>query len=244
MELGVDAKTKSRLDITKQLVFMPYNVQELKTILQSRVGSIAPKLFSEQAINLLCHQTASHYGDVRRLLQSASAALCGVLMNLNHRDLQPKLQDGIVSVKEIHGVVRQIFQDRFVEFIKAIRSPVLFLCICSLAKCVEDLTKRNASDCRVSLELLLNKVKEAERACLPSTKCISRAAFYQIIEILRQVSLLDISVGEERFPVLNSEEISESTEEVYVSLLQPVHTVCDACRFHDSFGSALASKLL
>lgn len=244
MELAVDAKTKSRLDNTRQLVFSPYGFHELRTILLDRVGKISPKLFADQAVNLLCRQTASHYGDVRRLLQSASAALCGVLLKLEEERLEFNRNEGIVSVKEIHGVVRQIFHDRFVEFIRTVRTPVLFIAIVVLAKEAEDQQGNDAYDQRLSLERLFVKTQAAQRRCMKTENAISRARFVEVMELLRQVALVDISIGEERIPVTSATAVLEYTDDVFVSLLQPHRTVVDSCALNEEFGATLGPLIL
>lgn len=244
MELQLDAKTRSRLDATKQLVFLPYNVQELKEILFHRVGSIQPKLFADQAVNLLCHQTASHSGDVRRLLQSASAAICSVLLRITEGLAEVTFTNGIVTVKDIHGVVRQIFHDRFVEFIKTLRVPVLFIAVAVLAKETEEMYKNKAIECRITMERLFLMTQKAQRICMNSDHCVSRAAFVEHMELLRQVSLIDISIGEDRIPVHSVVAMFDSKDTIYVSLLQPFQTVVDSCRLHDVFGSSFGTQLL
>lgn len=243
MDLAADAKTKSRLDVTKQLVFLPYGIQELKKILENRVSSIHPKLFSDQALNLLCHQIASHYGDVRRLLQSASAAVCGVLMRLEDSDTSVVAHDGIVTLRDVHGVVRQIFHDRFVEFVKAIHSPLVFIMVALMAKETEELYNRNASDFRIPLERLFVITKQTHQRIV-SGCLLSRAAFLEEIELFCQVSLIDVSLGDDRIPISGAEAILESTDDVFVSLLQPFQTVVDSCRLHDEFGQTLGVGLL
>lgn len=244
MDLAVDAKTRSRLDATKQLVFSTYGTQEMKQILVNRVHDIKPKLFSDSAINLLCHQTAGQYGDVRRLLQSASAALCGVLMNMEEGCFTCNLKEGIVSVKDIHGVVRQIFHDRFVEFIKTIRTALVFITVSIIARETENMYNRNEHDLRLPLEHVFVATREAYRTYEGIMKPLSRGCFVEVMELLRQVSLVDISIGEDRVPVHGVEALLDSTGEVFVALLQPVQMVVDSCRLHDTFGSSLGARIL
>ncbi|KPI88290.1 putative origin recognition complex subunit 1 (ORC1) putative cell division cycle 6 (CDC6) [Leptomonas seymouri] len=243
MDLQLDAKTKSRLGVVNQLVFSSYGTQELRRILLHRVGAIEPKLFADQAVNQLCTQTASHYGDVRRLLQSASAAICSVLMKIQDDAVDLSSADGIVTLREIHVVVRQIFHDRFVEFITTLRKPVLFITIAVLGKETEELFKRRETDCRLAVEQALLITQQAQRKCMGVARPISRVAFLEEIELLRQVSLIDVSVGEDRIPVHSAEGLFELSEDVYVSLLQPYQMVVDACRLHDTFGATYGAAL-
>jgi origin recognition complex subunit 1 len=243
MDLQLDAKTKSRLGVVNQLVFSSYGTRELQEILMHRVGAIEPKLFSDQAVNQLCTQTASHYGDVRRLLQSASAAICSVLMRIQDGAADLSCTDGIVMLREIHTVVRQIFHDRFIEFITTLRKPVLFITIAVLGKETEELFKRREPDCRLAVEQVLLITQRAQRKCMGATAAITRVAFLEEIELLRQVSLIDVSVGEDRIPVHSVEGLLESTEDVYVSLLQPYQMVVDACRLHDIYGTTYGVAL-
>ncbi|KPA85581.1 putative origin recognition complex subunit 1 (ORC1) putativecell division cycle 6 (CDC6) [Leptomonas pyrrhocoris] len=243
MDLQLDAKTKSRLGVVNQLVFSSYGMHELRQILLHRVGGIVPKLFADQALNQLCTQTASHYGDVRRLLQSASAAICSVLMKIQDDAVDLSSVDGIVSLREIHAVVRQIFHDRFVEFITTLRKPVLFITVAVLGKETEELFKRREVDCRLAVEQVLLITQQAQRKCMGVTTAITRVAFLAEIELLRQVSLIDVSMGEDRIPVHSADGLLESTEDVYVSLLQPYQMVVDACRLHDTFGATYGAAL-
>lgn len=243
MNLQLDAKTKSRLGVVNQLVFASYGSQELREILLRRVGTIEPKLFADQAVNQLCTQTASHYGDVRRLLQSASAAICGVLMRIQDDAFEVGTTDGIVTLREVHTVVRQIFHDRFIEFITTLRKPVLFISIAVLGKETEELFRKRVADCRLTAEHVLLVTQQAQRKCMEVVNPISRVAYLEHLELLRQVSLIDISVGEDRIPVHSAEGLLESTEDVYVSLLQPYQMVVDACRLHDTFGATYGAAL-
>lgn len=243
MDLQLDAKTKSRLGIVNQLVFSSYGTQELREILLHRVGAIEPKLFADQAVSQLCTQTASHYGDVRRLLQSASAAICSVLMRIQDDAVDLDSAGGIVTLREIHAVVRQIFHDRFVEFITTLRKPVLFIVIAVLGKETEELFRRRETDCRLAVEQVLLITQQAQRKCMGVATAIPRVAFLDQIELLRQVSLIEVSVGEDRIPLHSAEGLLESTEDVFVSLLQPYQMVVDACRLHDTFGATYGARL-
>ncbi|EKG07141.1 CDC6, putative [Trypanosoma cruzi] len=244
MELAVDAKTRSRLDITKRVVFEPYSFSELKEILLRRVGKIKPTLFAEKAINYLCNQTASHYGDVRRLLQSASSAVCGLMMKLEEGYRVPESQDVLLTVKDVHAVVRQIFHDRFVEFIQTIRLPILFISVAVVAHETNKLFRSSPSDCRLSLDGLFLSTKRAQQiysASLgePHTVDLTYGAYLDIVELLREVALIDVSIGEERIPVKTAQNLLEATEKAYVSMLQPFPTVLDACQLHDVFGEGI-----
>ncbi|RNF19578.1 putative origin recognition complex subunit 1, putative,cell division cycle 6 [Trypanosoma conorhini] len=244
MELAADAKTRSRLDITRRLVFEPYSFPELKEILLRRVGKIKPTLFAEKAINYLCNQTASHYGDVRRLLQSASSAVCSLMMKLEEGYSVPDTQDGLLSVKDVHAVVRQIFHDRFVEFIQTIRLPILFISVAVIAHETTKVFRANPSDTRLSLDNLFLATKRAQQTCTaslgePHSMDLTYGAYLDIVEMLREVALIDVSLGEERIPVKTAQHLLEATETAYVSMLQPFPTVVDACKLHDVFGEGI-----
>ncbi|KAG5474902.1 hypothetical protein CUR178_04352 [Leishmania enriettii] len=243
MELQLDAKTKSRLGVINQLVFSSYGTQELREILLHRVGSIEPKLFSDQAVNQLCTQTASHFGDVRRLLQSASAAICSVLMRIQDGTVDVSSTDGIITLREVHGVVRQIFHDRFVEFIATMRKPVLFITVAVLGKETEELIRKGEVDCRLPLERLLVITQQAQRTCMGVLRPISRVGFLEEIELLRHVSLIEVCVGEDRIPIHSTVDLLDSKEDVYVLLLQPYQMVVDSCRLHDAFGATYGAAL-
>ncbi|CCW62454.1 unnamed protein product [Phytomonas sp. EM1] len=246
MDLAVDAKTKSRLDITKQLVFLPYGIHELKEILVSRLSGIEPKLFSDQAINLLCHQTASHYGDGRRLLQSASAAVCRVVMKIEENNFSYVPAEAVITVKEVYGVVRQVFQDRFVEFIKTIRTPILFIVVCVLAKETERTHGHFSQDNgRLLLERLFVVIRQLHTTYGGSHVSLNRASFLELIVLLQQVSLIDLSSGDDQIPIYALDTLLDSSnDDVFVSLLQPFQAVIDACRLHDHFGAPIASYIL
>ncbi|KEG13322.1 putative origin recognition complex subunit 1, putative,cell division cycle 6 [Trypanosoma grayi] len=245
MELATDAKTRSRLDITKRLVFEPYSLPELKEIILRRVGKIKPTLFAEKAINYLCNQTASHYGDVRRLLQSASAAVCGLMMKIEEGYHVPEGHDGLLTVKDVHAVVRQIFHDRFVEFIQTIRLPIIFISVAVIGNETAKMFRVNPSDSRLPLDSLFVTTKRAQQmfsASLgePHSIEISYGAYFDIIEMLREVALIDVSIGEERIPVKTVQDLLEATEKAHVSMLQPFPTVVDSCKLHDVFGEGIA----
>lgn len=244
MELATDAKTRSRLDITKRLVFEPYSLSELKAILLKRVGGIKPTLFAEKAVNYLCNQTASHYGDVRRLLQSASAAVCGLMMKIEEGYRVPAEQDGLLTVKDVHTVVRQIFYDRFVEFIQTIRLPIVFISVAVIANETAKRFRTDSSDSRLSLDMLFITTKRAQQSFSaslgePYFADLNYGAFLEIVEMLREVALVDVSIGEERIPVKTAQYLLEATESAYVSMLQPFPTVVDACKLHDIFGEGI-----
>ncbi|KAK7197459.1 cell division cycle 6 (CDC6) [Novymonas esmeraldas] len=243
MDLQLDAKTRSRLGAINQLVFASYGTQELREILLRRVGAIEPRLFAEQAVNQLCTQTASHYGDVRRLLQSASAAICSVLMRYQEGAVDVSSPGGIITLREIHTVVRQIFHDRFVEFITTMRTPVLFIAVAVLGKETEELMKRREMECRIPLERVLAITQQAQKTCMGVTRPITRAAFMEVVELLRHVSLIEVSVGDDRIPVYSAEELLQSTEDVHVALLQPYQMVVDSCRLHEAFGATYGAAL-
>eukprot|EP00796_Vickermania_ingenoplastis_P011418 gene11418-7922_t len=241
MDLNMDAKTKSRLDMTKKLVFEPYSMNELKQILYRRVSGIEPKLFADQAVAHLCHQVASQYGDVRRLLQTASSAVCGVLMSLSEgNELQEKsYTEGIVSMQELHSVIRQTFHDRFIEFLKLLVSPSLFLITCLIARETESLYNQGERDFRVPVDLLHTKAQ-----MIPNLKVhFSRATFVEKLDLLRQVCMIDISIGNERVPLSGIDAIVEASDEVFVSLLQPYQTIIDSCKLHDLWGVKIARKV-
>ncbi|CAJ1028435.1 AAA domain/ATPase family associated with various cellular activities (AAA), putative [Leishmania lindenbergi] len=243
MELQLDAKTKSRLGVINQLVFSSYGTQELREILLHRVGAIEPKLFADQAVNQLCTQTASHYGDVRRLLQSASAAICSVVMRIQDGGFDVPSTGGIITLREIHSVVRQIFHDRFVEFITTMRMPVLFITVAVIGKETEELIRKRDLHCRLPLERLLAITQQAQRKCMDVSRPISRVAFLEEIELLRQVSLIEVCVGEDRIPIHSVEELLDCKEDVYVLLLQPYQMIVDSCRLHDAFGATYGAAL-
>ncbi|CAD2219071.1 origin recognition complex subunit 1 [Angomonas deanei] len=235
MELAVDAKTKSRLDITKRLVFSPYNGAELREIIDSRLGHIKMKIFSEQAVSLLCYQTAAHYGDVRRLLQCAAAAICSLMISVEDNTF-PKgdYENGLISVKEIHSVIRHIFHDGFVEFVKTIRCLVHFVTVCAIAKKCSETVQLDAADSHLSLASVFKLVKSLQ---LKEVDGLSRGCFNEIIDTFRQVGLVELCVAGERVPLSSSYDLTEYGDDVVISLLQPVQTIVDSCRFHDEFGT-------
>lgn len=237
MDLNMDSKTRSRLDVTKKLVFEPYRIHELKQILLRRISNITPKLFSDQAINLLCQQVSSQYGDIRRLLQTASSAVCVVLMNHSDASSEPcNICDGIVSLKELHGVIRQTFHDRSIEFLKSLTSPLLFLTLCIVAHETEKLFDRNEREFRVSSSRIYMRVQQHKR----NNAQISCLHVLEKLDILRQVGIIDLSFGADRVPLSSIDSVIECPEEVLVSLLQPYQTIIDSCKLHDLWGSKIA----
>lgn len=237
MDLSMDAKTRSRLDLTRKLVFEPYTVEELKRILSHRVSHISPKLFSDVAVNLLCQQVASQYGDVRRLLQTAASTVCSVLMeitsekNLNRKDMGAE----IVGLQELHSVVRQTFHDRSIEFLKLLASPVVFIVICVIAKETENLFYAGDREFRIPLS------KVYSQACkhFPRDSSLPLLSFFDRIEILRQVGMIDTSIGVDGAPVSGSDGIAESYGDVFVSLLYPHSSIINSCKLHDLWGSKI-----
>lgn len=239
MDLNMDAKTKSRLDMTKVLTFEPYRINELKEILLRRISSIEPKLFADQAINLLCQQVASQYGDVRRLLQTASAAVCSVLMKLSEHSLPSRnfAVDGIVSLQELHGIIRQSFHDRFIEFLRSLVSPTLFCISCLVASETEALYQKGERDFRIPLDRLFVKVQQVQQKMRIST--ISRIAFVEKLDLLRQVSMIDISIGSDRVPLVGADAVMEAADDVFIALLQPFQTIIDSCKLHEIWGERI-----
>ncbi|CCD15331.1 unnamed protein product [Trypanosoma congolense IL3000] len=245
MELAADAKTRSRLDITKRLVFEPYSLSELKEILLKRVGHIKPTLFADKAINYLCNQTASHYGDVRRLLQSASAAICGFMMKIEEDYTVPLGHDGMLTVRDVHAVVRQIFHDRFVEFIQNIRLPILFISVAVIAVETARAFQSNSDESRIPIDSLFIATRRAQErfgSALGETVIVplGYCAYLDVVEMLREVALIDISLGDERIPVKTAQSLLEATEKAYASMLQPFQTVIDSCKLHEIFGDKIS----
>ncbi|KAG8347316.1 AAA domain [Trypanosoma vivax] len=238
MELCADAKTRSRLDNTRQLVFEPYNSSELKAIILKRISHIKPTLFEDKAIDFLCYQIASHYGDVRRLLQSASAALCGLVMRIEDGEEVAEKRDGLLTVGDVHTVVHQIFHDRFVEFIKTIQLPILFISVAVIAAETARILNKNSDDSRLLVDNLFVATRITQQKFNQAIKesnvvDLSYGAYLEIIETLRLVALIDVSMGEERIPIKSAQCLLEATENVYVSMLQPFQTVVDACELHN-----------
>lgn len=241
MDLNMDAKTRSRLDVTRKLVFEPYKIDELKRILFHRLSHITPKLFSDVAVNLLCQQVASQYGDVRRLLQTAASAVCSVLMESRDNNIleRKNVTEGIVGLQELHSVVRQTFHDRSIEFLKLLTSPVLFIIICIIARETENLFCSGDHEFRI----LLPKIYVQTCRYIPGSCTLSLLSFFDRIEILRQVGMIDTSIGIDRTPVSGSDGISESYSDVYVSLLYPHVNIINSCKLHDLWGSRLGKVI-
>lgn len=244
MELNLDAKTKSRLDSTRKLVFEPYRVQELKEILLHRVSPISPPIFAEQAVNLLCHQVASQYGDVRRLLQTASGAICGVLMRLSNGRKSEDFKsyvDGIVRIQDLHAVIRQTFHDRFIEFVKSLISPSIFIIVSVIAHETERLYAQNERDPRVDANKIYMRSQHVGNQVRSSL--LSPVTFAEKLELLRQICMIDVSLGADRVPLSGADAIVDAGEDIYVSLLQPYQSVIDSCRLHDLWGAKIGSLI-
>lgn len=241
MDLNMDAKTKSRLDLTSKLVFEPYSIDELKRILARRISRIHPVLFSEVAVNLLCQQVASQFGDVRRLLQTAASTLCSVSMQImNGKFVRKKnIADGIVGLQELHSVVRQTFHDRSVEFLKLLASPVLFAIICVVARETENLFSSGDREFRIPLSKVFTQTcKFTQRGI---TLCL--LSFLDRVETLRQVGLIETSLGVDRAPVSGSDAMSESYSDVFVSLLYPHSSIINSCKLHDLWGTKIGTAI-
>lgn len=240
MDLNMDAKTKSRLDMTQKLVFEPYGIQELKFILLRRISNIYPKLFDDKAVNLLCHQVSSQYGDVRRLLQSASAAVCSVLLSIYEKESKTNNFDaGIVTFHELHSVIRQTYHDRSVEYLKYLVSPLIFTILCVVAKEAESISRQGERDIRIPLHLIFVKTTHY----LEAYSNVSRILFVEKVENLRQVGMIDISIGDDRLPVAGVDSIMEISDEIYVCLLCSYLSIMDSCKLHDLWGEELAKKI-
>lgn len=241
MDLNMDSKTKSRLDLTRKLVFEPYSIDELKRILTRRISHISPKLFNEVAVNLLCQQVASQYGDVRRLLQTAASTLCSVSMEIMNGKFfrNRNVADGIVGLHELHSVVRQTFHDRSVEFLKLLASPVLFVIICVVARETENLLCSGDREFRIPLSKIFTQTcKFTQRGIT-----LSLLSFFDRVEILRQVGLIETSLGVDRAPVSGSEAMSESYSDVFVSLLYPHTSIINSCKLHDLWGTQIGKAI-
>lgn len=244
MELRSDAKTRSRIDNTRDLVFLPYDAKQLKEIFSSRVRGITPPPFSEQSIGFLCLQIASHNGDVRRLLQTACTVVCSVMMEIKSNPrYHYNALDGVITVKSVHGVVRQIFHDRFVEFIRSINSAVLFAVVALAAKRTSELFKQQDVELFINVErFFLYFTQVCEQSGI---KCeLTRVSFYEVLDTLREVGLIDVTEGADKVPVRNDQWTCNFHDDYAFSLLQPYQSVLDSCKLHPSYGKRALELLL
>jgi hypothetical protein len=112
-----EQKTRSRLNTTQRVVFQPYTAQELQEILAARLQHIRPVVFQQNAAEGLCRQIANSNGDVRRLLQTAAAALHGILRAHAEDGVPlPKLPPPSATAKGTAGAAAAAPQQGFVQF--------------------------------------------------------------------------------------------------------------------------------
>ena len=265
MEVSVDAKTRSRLESTQKVVFPPYAMSELQAILVQRIGHISPQLFADSAVQFVCRQTASHCGDVRRLLQSTAAAVHSMLCSYEEggeAPVAPKdVSSGIITVHHLSSVISKVFQDRFQEFIKSITSPLQFLVVCAVTVECEKIEQAAASSTQygghggsgaggVSLDALFSvtsnliELYRKSISVFPSGYTLKWARFLEQIELLRQVAFLElVACGQEQTPLSSMRDVFDCAEDVRVIMLQPAGVISTLCRLHEPFGPLLHKYL-
>jgi origin recognition complex subunit 1 len=261
MEVSVDAKTRSRLDSTRKVVFPPYVMQELQQILLQRVAHITPKLLADSAVSFVCRQTASQSGDVRRLLQSTAAAVHDLICTLEEDPNGGGVRDvssGIVTVHQVSSVVSRVFQDRFQEFLKeGVMSPLMFLLVCAVTVEAERQEKqqheraanhdeRAGGSTVLANGVLFERLFSATCGLLhtfrpamafPSDFRLCRSRFIFLLDMLRQVGLVDVSCGPDHVSVASVREVVEwASESVRIVMLQPPSVVAVLCKLHEKFG--------
>ncbi|CUG59094.1 origin recognition complex subunit 1, putative [Bodo saltans] len=230
MEFPMDQKTKSRLDSTNQVVFHPYAEKELMAILDQRLGT--PTLpaathvskipvMSRRAMEYVCKQTASQYGDVRRLLQSTSSAVHGLYCAFEEGEAQaPDLETaskGLVDFRHVHAVISRVYQERFRDFVMNMKGEILFMMICVVSVETRQIEKLreggggddgnggggghgNSSSPSIGLDYLFQQclsVLEAyhDRLGYPDARVLTRTLYLKHLTTLQQVGFLEFSLG-------------------------------------------------
>jgi len=70
----MQAKISSRIG-NNRLVYEPYNVEQITTILDSRLSNLEEKVFDKSGINFVAKKVANYSGDIRRSLQIAKRSV-------------------------------------------------------------------------------------------------------------------------------------------------------------------------
>lgn len=105
---GVDSRTKSSLS-EEELVFTPYNANQLYEILKERSGGSFPRGVIEDSVLMLCSASAAkEHGDARRALE-----LLRVSAELAERDASVK-----VTKEHVEKAIQKSQSDRVLSFVK------------------------------------------------------------------------------------------------------------------------------
>jgi hypothetical protein len=207
--------------------------------LLQRTGAISPPLFAEKAIAYLCRQTASNFGDVRRMLQLAAAAVHSVLCNLEDDPSSVKnIANGIVEFRDVHAIMSKVYQDRFRDFLNSVQSPVVLIIICALAREVNGSTTKDVALQRMYQICCGHIENYGPLVGIPRTLKLSIAQFVEVLDVLRQVALIEMRLSDEAAP-LRSANMLELTDSTSITLTQPYELVMTTCEIHERFGEKL-----
>jgi cell division control protein 6 len=129
-----DLKFKEMLDprvlstlSEEEVVFRPYNADELQDILQDRVKiAFHQGVISEGTIKLCSALAAAEHGDARRALDLLRVA----------GELAERKGDGLVSEDHVRQAEKRIEHDRVIETLKSLptHSKIVLLSVCLFAK--------------------------------------------------------------------------------------------------------------
>jgi origin recognition complex subunit 1 len=249
MEFPMDQKTKSRLDSTNQIVFHPYAERELMAILDQRLGTTAASsstsssslskipVMSRRAMEYVCKQTASQYGDVRRLLQSTSSAVHGLYCAFEEGEAQPpdleSASRGLVDFRHMHAVISRVFQERFRDFVMSMKGEILFMIVCVVAvetRQIERLRDGDggsgagggmgggaSSSPSIGLDYLFQQCLHVlgafhDRLGFPDARVLSRTLYMRHLTTLQEVGFIEFSLGGGS----NSSDVAATTSRVPV----------------------------
>lgn len=261
MEFPLDQKTKSRLDSTNQIVFQPYTEAELQAILRQRLSAIVSRftVMSDRAVEYMCRQTASQYGDVRRLLQASASSAHGLLcsieegeVTINEADLKEK---GIIDFRHVHAVVSRVFQERFRDFVFSVKSPLLFLVIAVITVETRRLEAARGGSVApsVGLHVLYARCLEVldayhARLDIMDPKLLSMTLFLKCLSTLRDIGFVEVAIqapgtqrdgGHHLTPLHNVRDVLSINEETVVTMTQLPEIVQTMCEVHDMFGAIM-----
>ena len=253
----VDQKTRSRLNTTERVTFPPYTSLQLKEILQQRVGHLKPPLFSPTAMDVVCTQISLYNGDVRRLLQTTSAAVHSVLCHSDPISVADANKKGIVQVIHTQSVMRNVLLDTFQNFVHHLRSPLPLLIMAAITRQTIVLNS-NGQNPAIPLGTLYNLVgsvfdrfednvtgrPEGLADPLPFT------AFVSAVDTLREVQFIDLLTGtnEDDLAVAThlrsrGQEVFWTQSDLHVALAQPVAQAEAYLTLHELHGEMLAKVL-
>lgn len=174
----LDSRTKSSLS-EEEIVFPPYNANQLRDILHERSEKcFSPGSLEDSAVSLCAAAAAKEHGDARRALE-----LLRVSAELAEREASPK-----VLKKHVEDAVGKLHKDRILSFVKKLpdHQKLVLQAMLGLEKPVSytreiyDKYVELASRARLNeltMRRVLDIIGEFESAGIVGTKVISRGRY-------------------------------------------------------------------